>query len=402
MHDDLLTFVADDDVWLAPVGGGRAWRFTADQAAVSHPRFSSDGTHIAWTSAREGGPEVFAADLEGAESERLTHWGNAMTGVRGWTEDGNVLAVTAAGHGSRTRLWAYAVPLDGGQAKALPYGRVSEAAVSGPKVATVSAVWREPSQWKRYRGGTAAKIWVDATGDGEFTRLFADNPAQHWSAMWVGERLAFLADTDGDGNLYSCLPDGSDLRQHTTHRGFYARHAASDGSRVVYSVGGELWMLESLAAEPYKLDITLGGPRPARAKRPAPSKVGSFAPDRTGRASVVEIRGTAHWLTHRDGPAGVLRAEPGVRVRLPRPSTTPAGPSGCRTPPARTRWRSAHPAVRFARWPPVSSAGCSTWPPRRTASTPRSPLTTGGSWRWTSTSGMSASWTAPLTATCSS
>ncbi|MGI5493669.1 S41 family peptidase [Microtetraspora malaysiensis] len=319
LHGDLLTFVADDDVWLAPVSGGRAWRFTADRVPVSRPRFSPDGTRIAWTSTREGEPEVFAADLEGAEGERLTHWGNAMTGVRGWTEDGNVLAVTAAGHSSRTRLWAYAVPLDGGPATALPYGRVSEAAASGPKVATVSAVWREPSQWKRYRGGTAAKIWVDATGDGEFTRLFADNPAQHWSVMWVGERLAFLADTDGDGNLYSCLPDGSDLRQHTTHRGFYARHAASDGSRVVYSLGGDLWLLESLEAEPYKLDITLSGPRPARAKRPAPSKVGSFAPDHTGRASVVEIRGSAHWLTHRDGPAGMLRAEPGVRVRLPRP-----------------------------------------------------------------------------------
>ncbi|WP_169950754.1 S41 family peptidase [Microbispora sp. H11081] len=319
LHGDLLAFVADDDVWLAPTDGGRAWRFTADRVPVSHPRFSSDGTRIAWTSTREGEPEVFAADLEGGEGERLTHWGNAMTGVRGWTEDGHVLAVTAAGQSSRSRLWAHAVPPDGGPATALPYGRVSEAAVSGSRVATVSAVWREPSQWKRYRGGTAAKIWVDATGDGEFTRLFAGNPAQHWSVMWLGGRLAFLADTDGDGNLYSCLPDGSDLRQHTTHRGFYARHATTDGSRVVYALGGDLWLLDGLDAEPRKLDITLTGPRPARATRPVRNEVGDFAPDRTGRASVVEIRGTAHWLTHRDGPAGVLRAEPGVRVRLPRP-----------------------------------------------------------------------------------
>ncbi|WP_256863243.1 hypothetical protein [Microbispora sp. GKU 823] len=283
LNGDLLAFVADDDVWLAPTSGGRAWRFTADRVPVSHPRFSPDGARLAWTSTREGEPEVFVADLEGGEGERLTHWGNATTGVRGWTEDGHVLAVTAAGHASRSRLWAHAVPLDGGPATALPYGRVSEVAVSGAKVAGVSAVFREPSQWKRYRGGTAAKIWVDATGDGEFTRLFARNPAQHWSVMWVGERLAFLADTDGDGNLYSCLPDGSDLRQHTTHRGFYARHAASDGSRVVYSLGGDLWLLESLDAEPYKLDITLSGPRPARARRPAPNRVGGFAPDRTGR-----------------------------------------------------------------------------------------------------------------------
>ncbi|MFI9589818.1 PDZ domain-containing protein [Nonomuraea sp. NPDC052265] len=318
LSGDLVTFVADDDVWLAPVAGGRAWRFTADRVPVSAPRFSPDGSRIAWTSGKEGAPEVFAAELDGPEGTRLTHWGNAMTGVRGWAGDDAVLAISSTGEASRTRLWAYAVPLDGGPAARLPYGWVSEAAVSGTKVATVSPVWREPSQWKRYRGGTAAKIWVDAEGDGEFARLFADSPAQYWAVNWVGDRIVYLSDVDGAGNLYSALPDGSDVRRHTTHDEFYARHATSDGRRVIYSHAGDLWLLESLDAEPYKLDVKLGGPRPGRARRPAPARVGAFSPDATGRASAVELRGTAHWVTHRDGPAGALRVEPGVRIRLPR------------------------------------------------------------------------------------
>ncbi|MFC7715520.1 hypothetical protein [Nonomuraea recticatena] len=167
LHGDLITFVADDDVWLAPVDGGRAWRFTADRTPVSFPRFSPDGARLAWTSTREGAPEAFAAEIDGPEGERLTHWGNAVTGVRGWTTDGRVLAISPAGQPSRDRMWAYAVPLDGGQAERLPYGWVSEAAVNeGGGVVTVSAIWREPSQWKRYRGGTAAKIWIDADGSG--------------------------------------------------------------------------------------------------------------------------------------------------------------------------------------------------------------------------------------------
>ncbi|MEV4013086.1 PDZ domain-containing protein [Nonomuraea angiospora] len=314
----MVTFVADDDVWLAPLSGGRAWRFTADRVPVSHPRFSPDGTRIAWTSDKEGAPEVFAAGIDGPEGERLTYWGSATTGVRGWTGEGDVLAITAAGQSERGRNWAYAVPLDGGPATRLPYGWVSDVAVSGARVATVSAMWREPSQWKRYRGGTAGKLWVDAQGDGEFARLFADSTAQYWAVNWVGDRLVFLSDTDGVGNLYSALPDGSDLRRHSDHEEFYARHATGDGERVIYSHAGDLWLLESLDAEPYRLDVTLGGPRPGRAKRPAPLRVGAFSPDASGRASAVEIRGTAHWVTHRDGPAGVLRAQPGVRVRLPR------------------------------------------------------------------------------------
>ncbi|NUW43032.1 S41 family peptidase [Nonomuraea rhodomycinica] len=323
---DLVTFVADDDLWLAPVTGGRAWRFTADRVPVSFPRFSPDGARIAWTSHREGAPEVFAAEVDGPRGDRLTHWGNAMTGTRGWSAGGDVLAVTAAGEGGRSRTWAYAVPLDGGPAVRLPYGWVSEVALgdgtvpgqADGRVATVSSLWREPSHWKRYRGGTAGKIWVDADGDGAFARLFADSDAQYWSVMWIGDRLAFLADTDGTGNLYSSLPDGSDLRRHTAHTEFYARHAATDGRRVVYAHAGDLWLLDGLDAEPYRLDIRLSGPRAARAPRPAPARVGAFSPDATGRASAVEVRGTAHWVTHRDGPVGALRVQPGVRVRLPR------------------------------------------------------------------------------------
>lgn len=318
LYGDLVTFVADDDVWLAPVTGGRAWRFTADRTPVSNPRFSPDGGHLAWTSSREGAPEVFAAELDGSQGERLTHWGTPTTQVRGWSADGRVRAVSATGQGGRIRTWAHEIPLDGGPATRLPYGWVSDLSTSGDRVVTVSPMFREPSSWKRYRGGTAGKIWVDADGSGSFTRLFADNPAQHWAAMWVGDRIAFLADTDGAGNLYSCLPDGSDLRRHSTHEEFYARHATTDGERVIYGHAGDLWLLESLDAEPYPLNVNLSGPRPARARKPAPARVGSFSPDATGRASAVEIRGTAHWVTHRDGPAGALRVQPGVRVRLPR------------------------------------------------------------------------------------
>src|SRR5690348_15973553 len=112
----MVTFVADDDVWLAPLSGGRAWRFTADRVPVSHPRFSPDGTRIAWTGGKEGAPEVFAAGIDGPEGERLIYWGSATTGVRGWMGEGDVLAITAAEQSERGRTWAYAVPLDGGPA----------------------------------------------------------------------------------------------------------------------------------------------------------------------------------------------------------------------------------------------------------------------------------------------
>ena len=95
IHGDLLAFVAEDDVWLAPADGGRAWKLSADSAQVSYPRFSPDGSAIAWTGWRDGNSEVYLADPEGNAATRLTYWGDNRTRVTGWTRDGEVLAVSA-------------------------------------------------------------------------------------------------------------------------------------------------------------------------------------------------------------------------------------------------------------------------------------------------------------------
>ena len=319
LHGHLVTFVAEDDVWLAPLDGGRAWRVTADQVPVSFPRFDPTGTLLAWTSRRDGAPEVHLAPVEGGEATRLTYWGDYTTGVRGWTAAGEVVAVTSTGQATTNRQWAHAVPVDGGPPRRLPFGWVDDVAF-GPsgQVVVTSVYGRDPAWWKRYRGGAAAKLWVDVDGDGEFTRLLPELTASLTSPMWIGDRIAFLSDHDGVGSVYSVLPDGSDLRRHTEQE-FYARVASGDGERIVWQHAGELWVLDDLdGAEPRRLDIRLGGPRTARRPRPVPSRPDDFHPDRTGRGSVVEVRGTVHWVTHRDGPVRALAEQPGVRARLPR------------------------------------------------------------------------------------
>jgi tricorn protease len=327
LHGDTLVFTAEDDVWTAPLSGGRAYRLTADRVPVAQPRLSPDGTTACWTSWRDGAPEVYASDVDGGGVRRLSYWGDPRAQSLGWTPDGEVLAVSATGQASPRRAWAYAVPPGGGTPRRLPYGPVSDVALAADGLTVVlgTVMGREPAWWKRYRGGTAGKLWWDRTGSGEFERLAADLDGQLSAPMIVGgeRRIAFLSDHEGWGNLYSLGADGTGLWRHTDHGGsgappFYVRHASTDGQRVVYESAGELWILDSLDGEPRRLDVRLGGPRSHR----EPFRVATgreltwAAPDRTGRTSITLVRGTVHRLTHRDGPARTLLAEPGVRARL--------------------------------------------------------------------------------------
>ena len=322
VHGDLLVFASEDDIWLAPADGGRAWRLSADSAQVSHPRFSRDGARIAWTSWRDGNPEVYTADPDGGAAGRLTYWADARTRVTGWSAAGEVLAVSATSQPETYLTWAYAVPLEGEPPRRLPFGPVADLALEETGTALLTGrLNNEPAFWKRYRGGTRGKLWTATAADPLFTRVLAGLDGQLASPMVIGGRLFFLSDHEGTGNIYSCALDGSDLARHTDHDGMYARNPATDGQRIVYHVAGDIWILDSPgAAEPRRLEVSLGSPAAARAPRlvSAEDHLGGLDCDKTGQASVVEVRGTVHWLTHKDGPARALHVDPAARARLPR------------------------------------------------------------------------------------
>ncbi|MET9672331.1 S41 family peptidase [Streptomyces sp. NPDC006482] len=336
IHDDLLCFAAEDDLWIAPLvpeglRPGRAWRLTVDRTRVGHPRFSPDGRHIAYTNWRSLDPEIHLVPIEGGSARRLTYWGSTDTRVCGWTPPdpdrgghSDILAVSSHGQPFSYYSWAYTVPTDGSPGLRMPWGPVSDIAVTehcggaeGERrtLLLTGKPPHEPAAWKRYLGGATGRLWLH----GE--RLLPDIGGHLDCPMAVDGRIAFLSDHEGVGNLYSCLPDGTDLRRHTDHDAFYARHASSDGHRVVYQCAGELWIVDALTADsrPRKLEVRLGGQRVGRRayQVPAAHHVDAVSVDETGRASAVSVRGSLYWLTHRDGPARTIIDSPGVRVRLP-------------------------------------------------------------------------------------
>jgi len=198
VHRDEIVFTADDDVWLSDLSGGRAQRLTRDHVRVAYPRFSGDGTRIAWTSCRTGAPDAYVLDRASGAITRLTWWGRNTRTV-GW-HAGRVLV--SSGHEevtpAVTRL--YEVGLDGEVDRSLrSLGLVGAADWDDDgRVVLETATFSHGVFWKRYRGGTAAKLWV-GTPAGGFTRLLGDEPAPCEGPVWHRGRILFTSDLSAGG-----------------------------------------------------------------------------------------------------------------------------------------------------------------------------------------------------------
>ena len=228
---------------------------------------------------------------EGGPARRMT-WLGPDVMVRGFTPDGRIVFVTTQGQPFFRNYRAYALGVDGGLPELLPYGQVNHLSFGPGNAKVIGRNTADPARWKRYRGGTAGHLWVDAEGSNQFRRMseLAGNIA---SPMWIGSRIHFLSDYEGVGNLYSCRPDGTQLKRHTDHQDFYARHASTDGTRVVYQCGAGLWLFDPVSDSTRRLDIRVPAHRTQAARRFVPAADHSMAYDLhpQGHSLALEARG---------------------------------------------------------------------------------------------------------------
>lgn len=345
---DTIVFVCEDDLWRVDADGGRAWRLTAGVAEAGVPRLSPDGTRVAFVGTDEGATEIYVLALEGGEARRLTYDG-ARCAPLGWWDDDTVLYASDAGRPFPGDQLLYRVGAEGGVAEVLPVGPAqtlafprtpavqhpsdgpdpsdgpnppsSSHAPDGAALGRPSVVGREtrdPARWKRYRGGTAGRFWVDPTGEGRFVPLLKDLGGNLADPCWIGDRIFFLSDHEGIGNVYSVRPDGSDLRRHTDHGDYYARHLSGDGARLVYHCGADVYLLDPAADGPRRLDIRVASSRTQRTRRFVDAakylQSAELSPD--GARLAITTRGKAFSFGTWEGPV-VQHGDPeGTRYRL--------------------------------------------------------------------------------------
>ena len=102
---DLIAFVvtemnkekntSNSDIWIISSAGGEPWRLTSSPKADFNPRWSPDGTKIAFLSTRNGSPQVWMIDPSGGEAHQFTVISTGASGVI-WSPTGKHLAFVSS------------------------------------------------------------------------------------------------------------------------------------------------------------------------------------------------------------------------------------------------------------------------------------------------------------------
>ncbi|GIX35950.1 MAG: tricorn protease [Lysobacteraceae bacterium] len=330
IHADRVVFVYAGDLYTAPLQGGQATRLTSHPGQELYPRFSPDGSQIAFSAEYNGTRQVFTIPAVGGEPRQLTWYndvgempprGGTDNRVLDWSPDGRCILVRM----NRTP-WderggrPYCVPAAGGLEQPLAIPESGGAAYSPDGRSLVfTPIDRDFRSWKRYRGGRAQDVWTYDLVDNRSRRL-TTHPATDHQPMWVGDEIFFVSDRAlGTLNLYRMPVAGDEgsIRPATAFTDFDVLWPASGPGGIVFEKGGSIWHFDPSSGQAREIPIRVATDLPAARPRivDAARFVDSFALAPGGERAVLAARGELFSVPARYGPTRNLSRTPDARER---------------------------------------------------------------------------------------
>ncbi len=316
-----IAFVYAGDIWLAPKTGGTAVRLSSPAGEESFPKFSPDGSLIAYSANYDGNVDIYVVAVSGGMPKRLTRHPSADR-VLDWYPDGKSLLFASPMMAGRDRFnQLFKVSREGGLPEKLPvpYGEFGSISPDGKTLAFMPES-QDFRTWKRYRGGWAPDIWLF-----DLEKLVAKNmtssPAIDAHPMWSGKSIYFMSDRGSElrNNLWAYDPNTQKLRQITQFADYDVRFPSIGPSDIVFEAGGRLYLLDLKKQKPQEVIvevITDGASLKPRAEKVARLIDNPFISP-TGKRVLFEARGDIFTVPAENGPVVNLTASSGVAERYP-------------------------------------------------------------------------------------
>lgn len=316
-----IVFSYAGDLWIVPKDGGTAVKLSSPRGRELFPKFSPDGSQIAFNANYDGNTDVYVISAKGGIPTRVTNHGMSDR-IICWYPDGKNLLFASSMESSKQRFsQLFRVPAKGGLPEKLviPYGEMASFSSDGKKVVYTPRTTAF-STWKRYRGGMNTDVWVFDLEKKTAERILENNVGNEFP-MWFGNKIYFLSDRGKENryNLWSYDIDTKATKQITVFEDYDVHFPSLGPSEIVFENGGKLYLL-NLADEKYKEvkinvvtdEITLM-PRIENASNLIQN--GWISPD--GKRALIEARGDIFSVPAENGPVINLTKSSGSAERYP-------------------------------------------------------------------------------------
>ncbi|HWW02162.1 MAG TPA: PDZ domain-containing protein [Candidatus Acidoferrum sp.] len=316
-----IAFVYAGDIWVAPKSGGIAMRLSSPKGEESFPRFSPDGSQLAFSGNYDGNMDIYVVPASGGLPKRLTFHGDPDRMLE-WYPDGKSLLFASSRTSEKDRFnKLLRISANGGLPEQLPvpYGEFGSISPDGKTLAyiPISVDFRT---WKRYRGGMNPAIWLFNL-ETYAAKNITGNDAANSQPMWHGAMLYFLSDRDKNkrANIWAYDTKKDKFRQITTFEDFDVHFPNIGPDDIVFENAGRLYLL-SLATEKYsEVHIQVLTDRATLKPRLEDVSRSAREPDisPSGKRAVFEARGEVFTVPAEHGVVRNLTRSSGIAERYP-------------------------------------------------------------------------------------
>jgi len=301
-----ITFYYGGDLWVVSKEGGTANKLTNAKGQEILPRFSPDGSLIAFSGNYNGNVDIYVVPSAGGMAQRVTHHG-MFDRMDDWYPDGSKILYTSSRESGKQRFSQfYTVSPKGGMPDKLPvpYGEFGTLSPDG-KMMAYTPKTRSNRTWKRYRGGMAPDIWIFNL-ETKSSENITDNPANDEFPMWHGNTIYFLSDrnTAKRSNIYAYDINTKQTRQVTDFKDYDSHFPSMGPDEIVFENGGKLYLLD-LATEKYhevKIDVITDESTLLPRTENVNKLIQSFWVSPDGKRGIFEARGELFSVPAENGP----------------------------------------------------------------------------------------------------
>lgn len=316
---DQIVFVFAGDLWRVGRSGGDAVRLTSHPGREQNPRFSPDGSLVAFSGEYDGNSDVYVVPSTGGNPVRLTsHPGKDL--AFGWSPDGKRVLFSSLRDSANDSARLFTVPVGGGAATEIPLPRAEEGTFSpdGTHLAYVPVLqWQ--AAWKRYRGGQTRPIWIATLEDSSIEKVPRDN-SNDFNPMWLGDTVYFLSDRNGPVSLFAYDTKRKSVRQVVKNEGLDLKSASAGPDVIAYEHFGIIHLFDPRSGTEHAVAIRVAGDFPEvrpHYKKFEGKQLAKGRLSTTGQRAVFEVRGDIITIPAEKGDVRNLTRTSGIAERDP-------------------------------------------------------------------------------------